>query len=95
VNGLYQGSKVTILGVPVGRVEELDPRGDHVHVVFSLADGIDLPASVGAYVLNPSIISERHLDLAPHHPTRTYEGADQLRPAGGQPRYPHPDSRTE
>ncbi|GAA3047296.1 MCE family protein [Gordonia defluvii] len=81
VNGLYQGSKVTILGVPVGRVEELDPRGDHVHVVFSLADGIDLPASVGAYVLNPSIISERHLDLAP-----AYTGGAKLAAGSTIPR---------
>ncbi|GAB11159.1 Mce family protein [Gordonia araii NBRC 100433] len=65
VNGLYQGSKVTILGVPVGRVEELVPRGDHVHVVMSLPKGIDLPADVRAHVLNPSVISDRHLDLAP------------------------------
>ncbi len=65
VNGLYRGSKVTILGVPVGRVEDLVPRGDHVHVVMSLPDDIDLPATVSARVLNPSVISDRHLDLAP------------------------------
>ncbi|HNP55805.1 MAG TPA: MCE family protein [Gordonia sp. (in: high G+C Gram-positive bacteria)] len=65
VNGLYTGSKVTILGVPVGRVEELTPKGDHVHVRMTLPRDIELPADVGAYVLNPSVISDRHLELAP------------------------------
>ncbi|GED97798.1 MCE family protein [Gordonia crocea] len=73
VNGLYQGSKVTILGVPVGRVEKLEPRGDYVHVELSLPKSIDLPADVGAYVQNPSIISDRHLDLAP-----AYTGGPKL-----------------
>ena len=73
VNGLYQGSNVTILGVPVGRVERLEPRGDYVHVEFSLPKNVDLPADVGANVLNPSIISDRHLDLAP-----AYTGGPKL-----------------
>ncbi|GAA3969576.1 MCE family protein [Gordonia caeni] len=73
VNGLFTGSKVTVLGVPVGRVDKLDPQGDHVHVTMTVDGAVDLPADVSAYVLNPSVISERHLELGP-----AYTGGDKL-----------------
>lgn len=65
VNGVFAGSKVTVLGVPVGRVEKLEPRGDYVHVSMTVDGGVTLPADVSAFVLNPSVISERHLELGP------------------------------
>ncbi len=65
VNGLYTGSKVTVLGVPVGQISEVDPRGDHVQLTLTVPGGLKLPADVEAYVLNPSVISDRHLELGP------------------------------
>ncbi|MBM7367277.1 MCE family protein [Gordonia hydrophobica] len=64
-NGLYEGSKVTVLGVPVGRVESLTPRGDRVVVEMTIDGDVTLPAGVHALIENASVISERHLDLAP------------------------------
>lgn len=64
-NGLYEGSKVTVLGVPVGRVESLTPRGDRVVVEMTIDGDVTLPADVHALIENASVISERHLDLAP------------------------------
>ncbi|MFW0786910.1 MCE family protein [Gordonia sp. CPCC 206044] len=65
VNGLYAGSKVTVLGVPVGQITEVTPRGDHVRLTLTVPGGVKLPADVEAYVLNPSVISDRHLELGP------------------------------
>jgi len=65
VNGLYEGSKVTVLGVPVGRIDALEPQGKTVKVTMTVDGDVDLPAEVSAYVLNPSVISDRHLELAP------------------------------
>ncbi|EGD54779.1 MCE family protein [Gordonia neofelifaecis] len=65
VNGLYEGSKVTVLGVPVGRVDSLETRGDHVSVTMTVDGDVALPADVGAFMQNPSVISERHLELSP------------------------------
>lgn len=64
-NGLYEGSKVTVLGVPVGRIESLTPHGDRVIVVMTVDGGVRFPADVKALIGNTSVISERHLDLAP------------------------------
>lgn len=77
VNGLYVGSKVTVLGVPVGRIDKLEPHGTSVRVSMTVDGDVDLPADVGAYVLNPSVISDRHLELAP-----AYSGGAKLADGG-------------
>ncbi|PTR24045.1 phospholipid/cholesterol/gamma-HCH transport system substrate-binding protein [Rhodococcus sp. OK519] len=73
VNGLYPGSKVTVLGVPVGTVEGVEPMGTYVRVTASVPATVDLPADVHAYVLNPSVISDRHLEFGP-----AYQGGPKL-----------------
>ena len=65
VNGLYQGSTVTVLGVPVGNIDKVDARGDHVRLTLKIRKDVTLPAKVEAFVLNPSVISDRHLELGP------------------------------
>ncbi|GEE00900.1 hypothetical protein nbrc107696_13460 [Gordonia spumicola] len=66
VNGLYEGSKVTVLGVDVGRIDTLEPLGDRVRVRMTITDAdLRLPAGVNAYILNPSVISDRHVELGP------------------------------
>lgn len=73
VNGLYPGSKVTVLGVPVGTVTAVEPVGTYVRVTASVPDEVELPADVNAYVLNPSVISDRHLEFGP-----AYSGGPKL-----------------
>lgn len=65
VNGVYVGSKVTVLGVPVGTVTEVTPQGATVAVRMSMPASVKLPADASAYVLNPSVISDRHVELGP------------------------------
>ncbi len=73
VDGLYPGSKVTVLGVPVGTVTEVEPLGTHVRVTASVSDDVYLPAEANAYILNPSVISDRHLEFGP-----AYQGGPRL-----------------
>ncbi len=73
VNGLYAGSNVTVLGVPVGTVEKVEPMGTFVRVTASVPASVELPADVHAYVLNPSVISDRHLEFGP-----AYQGGPRL-----------------
>lgn len=65
VNGVYVGSKVTVLGVPVGTVTEVTPQGATVRVRMTMPDDVALAADASAYVLNPSVISDRHVELGP------------------------------
>ncbi|NLU81705.1 MCE family protein [Rhodococcus sp. HNM0569] len=80
VNGIYPGSKVTILGVPVGTVTAVEPRGTYVSVAMSMPADIHLPADASAYVLNPSVISDRHVELGP-----AYDGGPELEDGGTIP----------
>jgi phospholipid/cholesterol/gamma-HCH transport system substrate-binding protein len=64
-NSVYKGSDVKILGVPVGKVESLTPRGDVVRVKISYDGKQRLPADVKAVVVSPSIVGDRFIQLAP------------------------------
>ncbi|MCR6490442.1 MCE family protein [Amycolatopsis sp. OK19-0408] len=62
--GLYAGSSVRVLGVPVGQVTGVTPQGDAVRVDMRI-DDVPLPADVGAVVVAPSLVSDRYVQLTP------------------------------
>jgi phospholipid/cholesterol/gamma-HCH transport system substrate-binding protein len=62
--GLYAGSSVRVLGVPVGQVTDVTPQGDAVRVDMRV-DDVPLPADVGAVVVAPSLVSDRYVQLTP------------------------------
>jgi phospholipid/cholesterol/gamma-HCH transport system substrate-binding protein len=64
-NSVYKGSDVKILGVPVGKVESLTPRGDVVRAKVSYKGDVKLPSDVKAVVVSPSIVGDRFIQLAP------------------------------
>ncbi|MEU0535037.1 MCE family protein [Amycolatopsis tolypomycina] len=63
--GLYAGSSVRVLGVPVGEVTDVTPEGDAVRVDMRVDDDVPLPAGVGAVVVAPSLVSDRYVQLTP------------------------------
>lgn len=73
VNGIFEGSKVSVLGVPVGTVESVEPSGTFVRVVMSVPEDLRLPADVQSFVMNPSVISDRSIELSP-----AYTGGPEL-----------------
>ena len=64
-NSVYEGSDVKILGVPVGRVEKLTPRGEVVRAKISYDGDVKLPNDVKAVVISPSIVGDRFVQFAP------------------------------
>jgi phospholipid/cholesterol/gamma-HCH transport system substrate-binding protein len=65
--GLFAGNEVNILGVPVGTVESVVPRGGAVTVTMTLPADTELPANVQAWVVVPSVISDHVVELSPYH----------------------------
>ncbi|MDK3256309.1 MCE family protein [Blastococcus capsensis] len=63
--GLYPGSDVRVLGIPIGTVDDIEPLGDKVRVEMSIDDDYDVPAEADAIVLAPSLVSDRYVQLAP------------------------------
>ncbi|MFC9996202.1 MCE family protein [Nocardia sp. NPDC127526] len=65
VAGLYAGNEVAVLGVPIGSVESVTPKGSYVEVVMSLDRDVRIPADAMAALVNPQLITNRHVELAP------------------------------
>lgn len=61
--GVYAGSDVQVLGVRVGAVESVTPRGERVEVVFTLDPEVRVAADTGAVVVAPSVVSDRYVQL--------------------------------
>lgn len=73
-NSLYEGSDVRILGVAVGTIDRLVPRGKTVRATISYDRDVKLPANVKAVVVSPSIVGDRFVQLAP-----AYDGGKVLK----------------
>jgi len=71
--GVYKGSTVRVLGVPVGTVDSVRPEGTRVKVTITLNHGVAIPARVDAVVIAPSIVSDRYIQLTP-----AYTGGPRL-----------------
>jgi phospholipid/cholesterol/gamma-HCH transport system substrate-binding protein len=62
---LYKGSDVKILGVAVGKVDEVDPAGTKVIVKFHYDSKYKVPVDAKAAVISPSIVGDRFIQLTP------------------------------
>jgi virulence factor Mce-like protein len=71
--GLYPGSDVRVLGIPVGTITDVVPLGDRVRVEMSIDDDYDIPADADAVVLAPSLVSDRYVQFAP-----VYDGGPKM-----------------
>jgi virulence factor Mce-like protein len=75
VTGLYPGADVRVLGVPVGRIDSVEPQGQVVRVNFEVDRDIKVPAAALAAVVAPTVVADRYLQLAP-----PYGGGPTLAP---------------
>lgn len=71
--GIYAGSEVRVLGVQVGEVTSVTPRGADVEVVLRVSGDVDLPADVRAIQVTPSVVPDRFIQLTP-----AYDGGPKL-----------------
>ena len=63
--GLFTGNDVGVLGVRVGEVTKITPRGDRVDVTLSIDSGVKIPADAGAVVVARSVATDRYVELTP------------------------------
>lgn len=71
--GLYSGSSVRILGIEVGTITDVVPRGDRVQVDMLVDDAYAIPADADAVILAPSLVADRYVQFAP-----VYSGGDRM-----------------
>lgn len=61
--GLFVGNDVGVLGVPVGEITAITPRGRLVEVEMELDPDVSVPASTGAVVVARSVATDRYVEL--------------------------------
>lgn len=71
--GIYEGSDVRVLGVEVGTVTSVVPRGEVVEVGLRVDRGVDIPADARAVQITPSVVADRYVQLTP-----AYTGGDKM-----------------
>ena len=64
-NGIYPGDDVMVLGVPVGRVDTIEPQPGRSKISFWFDNSVKVPADVKAVILSPQLITSRAIELTP------------------------------
>lgn len=63
--GLYVGNNVAVLGMPVGQVTAITPKGGYVEVEFTVDEDVKIPADAQAVTISNSILTDRQIELTP------------------------------
>ncbi|MCW2598783.1 MAG: mammalian cell entry protein [Frankiales bacterium] len=63
--GVYVHSDVRVLGVKIGEVTKITPRGTKVHLDMTYDASYKIPQDAQAVLLAPSIVSDRYVQLTP------------------------------
>lgn len=64
-SGLYEGNVVAVLGMPVGQVTKIRPKGGYVEVEFTIDRKVKIPADAQAVTVSTSILTDRQIELTP------------------------------
>lgn len=71
--GLYPGDQVRVVGVPVGRIDAIEPRAGDVKVTMTVDRSVTLPADAKAIIISPNLVAARFVQLTP-----AYDGGPTL-----------------
>ncbi|MGV0045090.1 MCE family protein [Mycobacterium colombiense] len=64
-NGVYTGDDVLVLGVPVGKIEKIEPEPMRAKITFDVDDTYKIPADAKAVVVSPTLVTARAIQLTP------------------------------
>jgi virulence factor Mce-like protein len=63
--GVYSGTEVRILGVKVGKVTKVTPKGNMVEVKLAWDAKYKVPANAQAVIIVPSLVADRYVQFTP------------------------------
>lgn len=63
--GLYPGDEVRVVGVPVGKIDSIEPRAQDVKITMTVDNGVQLPADAKALIISPNLVAARFVQLTP------------------------------
>ncbi|MGW4773889.1 MlaD family protein [Nocardia sp. NPDC004278] len=65
IAGVFEGNPVTVLGLQVGKVDKIIPKGTLVEVHMTIDKDVKIPKDAMAAIVSPSIVTDRHVELTP------------------------------
>ncbi|MEV0058393.1 MlaD family protein [Nocardia sp. NPDC050718] len=65
IAGMYEGNDVMVLGLAVGKVDKIIPKGTYVEVHMTIDGGVKIPKEAIAAIISPSIVTDRHIEITP------------------------------
>lgn len=63
--GVFVGDDVRILGIPVGKIDHIEPQGPRVKISFWYHNRYKVPTDASAVILSPSLVPARAIQLTP------------------------------
>ncbi|OXR46409.1 MCE family protein [Nocardia cerradoensis] len=67
IAGVFEGNPITVLGLEVGKVDKIIPKGEFVEVHMTVNHDVEIPKNVTAAIVSPSIVTNRHIELTPRY----------------------------
>jgi phospholipid/cholesterol/gamma-HCH transport system substrate-binding protein len=64
-NGIYAGDDVVILGVPVGKIDTVEPEPQRVKISLWVDNKYPVPADAKAVILSPTLVTARTIQVTP------------------------------
>lgn len=64
-NGIFPGDEIRVLGVPVGKIDTIEPQPERAKITFWVSDKYKIPADVKAVIISPQLVSARAIQLTP------------------------------
>lgn len=76
---LFEGGRVMVRGVEVGRITRVEPRSGSVRLSMEIDDGVRVPLDASLQVVPITVIADRYVQLSP------YEGGPSMASGGHIP----------
>jgi phospholipid/cholesterol/gamma-HCH transport system substrate-binding protein len=64
-NGIFPGDEVRILGVPVGKIDTIEPQPQRAKITFWIDNDYKVPVDAEAVILSPTLVTSRAIQLTP------------------------------
>nr|MDT0526253.1 MlaD family protein [Streptomyces sp. DSM 41633] len=55
-NGIFPGDEIRVLGVPVGKIDTIEPQPERAKITFWVSDKYKIPADVKAVIISPQLV---------------------------------------
>ena len=63
--GLYPGDQIRIVGVPVGKIDSIEPRAEDVKITILVDSGVKVAQGARAVIMSPNLVAARFIQLTP------------------------------